>query len=79
MNTWFKVRIQQNLTNGIYVYSIHINDVEAYRIANTKPEDFNNVVVYVGNPWMDVQKGKIRNLIINTEPEKGNLYARFYN
>ena len=66
LNTWIKLRVQQTLENGKYVYSTYINNEQVHQVVNTQPQVFYNVKVYCSSPWEVVLEGKVKNLIINT-------------
>ena len=60
------------------MYEIKINKKSVLTQENIRPALFNNVKVYVGDPWHKPVNGKIRNMTIETEDNrnvaKGNTY-----
>ena len=53
LNTKYHVVIQQYEENGKIMFQIIVNgDVKDY-VENTQPQDFDNVKVYLSNPWME--------------------------
>ena len=60
------------------MYEIKINKKGVLTEENIRPVLFNNVRVYVGDPWYKPVKGKIRYLSIETEDNrkaaKGNSF-----
>ena len=61
---WTKIEVGQKLQNASYVYSISIDGAERFSVENKQPEAFENVKVWAGDPWVDTQKGAIRNLTV---------------
>ncbi|XP_047140419.1 uncharacterized protein LOC105848274 [Hydra vulgaris] len=63
---WIKVTVKQFLTNSDYFYSVLINDETVHSVKNTKVSFFDNVKVFISNPWVVAQPGYIRNLYVPT-------------
>ena len=60
---WTKIEVkQQQLQNSSFIYSISIDGLERFLIENNQPQTFENVKIWAGDPWVDVQEGVIRNL-----------------
>ena len=53
---------QQMDTNGRYIYKIQIDGKTIHEVENKRPEMFDNVKVYVSNPWENSSIGIVRNL-----------------
>ena len=53
LNTKYHLVIQQYEENGKIMFQIIINGVVKDYVENTQPLDFDNVKVYVSNPWME--------------------------
>jgi len=68
LNKWITVRITQFQSGqrGQYEYSIFLDGERVYKVTNTWATVSRKVKVYASSPWYDAQKGKIRNLVINT-------------
>ena len=64
LNTWIRVKIEQADENGKATFRVYLDDEEVHEMINTQPRDFDNVKVYVSDPWYPPQAGKIRNLLI---------------
>ena len=64
LNKWQKIRQVQKFEDGKYVYKVFVNNERIYKVINKKPQEFNNVKVYVGDEWYKPQPGYIRNLKI---------------
>ena len=66
LNKWAKMRLTQTLVHTIdgskYIYRIFLNGKEILQRDNTKPSDFYNVKVFVGDPWYPAQPGYVRNV-----------------
>ena len=48
---WYLVEVGQYFSEGEYIYYIKINDQIVKQMVNNKPTEFNDFVVYAGNPW----------------------------
>ncbi|XP_065639718.1 uncharacterized protein LOC136072514 isoform X2 [Hydra vulgaris] len=72
---WTKVTIKQFLSCSNYFYSIEINDETVHSVQNTKVGLYENVFVYVSNPWWSATPGYIRNLYI-LSPKADNSFYR---
>ncbi|XP_065677921.1 uncharacterized protein LOC100201473 isoform X1 [Hydra vulgaris] len=66
LNQWSSLRISQFQTNGIYMYTIYLNELLVHSVINKKPQSFSNVKVYTADPWYDAQDGFIKDLKIIT-------------
>ena len=64
LNEWSTVKISQQLTNGVYMYSIDINDENLYKIENKDPRNFKDVKVYIADPWYTAHDGDIKELLV---------------
>ena len=64
MNKWVMVKVTQVKACDDYVYKVEVDGNEVDKVKNTKPMRFENVTVYVSNPWIIAPPGYIRNLII---------------
>ena len=67
-NQWIKINVSQTKIKDDYIYKVAVNGKEVQKVKNTKPEDFEDVKVYVANPWHTAQEGYVRNVSI-----KGNI------
>ena len=61
---WTKVKISQLLMNGNYVFTIWVAESIVYNVINYDAREFNDVKVYISDPWFVAQAGYVRNLII---------------
>ena len=76
LNNWIKVKIEQteawpSWTEVNTTFSIYLDDEKVYEIVNKQPSYFDNVTVYVSDPWNPKQAGKIRNLTIDNRKPSG--------
>ena len=69
-NEWHNMRLTQTLEDGQYVYRVYLNGIKIHQIVNTQAEEFNNVKVFVSNPWVAAQPGYIRDLHIHHNSKK---------
>ena len=63
-NKWVMVKVSQVKMGNDYVYEVEVDGNEVQKANNTKPMEFENVTVYVSNPWHPAPLGSIRNLTI---------------
>ena len=60
---WISFEIsQQHEETGEYSYKLLMNGSEVVKLTNTRPTNFENVKVYVSDPWHATFNGLIRNL-----------------
>ncbi|XP_065658659.1 uncharacterized protein LOC136083183 [Hydra vulgaris] len=64
LNEWSHIEISQQLERGKFVYKIKLNGDLVFVEENTQPKTFDNVQVYVSDPWYIVQNGSIKDLSI---------------
>nr|XP_047137903.1 uncharacterized protein LOC100212432 [Hydra vulgaris] len=71
LNEWSSFQISQYRVNGVYTFVVYLNGHTIHSVENSKPESFENIKVYLGDPWYDTQPGFIKDLsIINGNVEK---------
>ena len=63
---WINVVITQRVLNGKYVLTVVVNSEVIREMENTSPQVFENVIVYVSDPWYIPLQGTIRNIKIET-------------
>ncbi|XP_065652272.1 uncharacterized protein LOC105847086 isoform X2 [Hydra vulgaris] len=64
LNQWSSLRISQFKINGIFMYTVYLNEILVHSVVNNKPQSFSNVKVYTADPWYDAQNGSIKDLKI---------------
>ena len=73
----YHIVIQQSLENGLVMYKIIVDGEVVYSQQNNQPQNFNNVMAYVSDPWSDPFDGCLENLELT--PGSGNLKLRILN
>ena len=63
LEEWTTVKITQIYFELKYIFTIEISGT-IYSVENMDVREFENVKVYVGDPWLTIQPGYIRNLVI---------------
>nr|XP_047144773.1 uncharacterized protein LOC105843460 [Hydra vulgaris] len=64
LNAWSSLLISQTELDGIYTYTVYLNDQIIRNDINYQPRIFKDVKVYASDPWSDVFDGYIKNLKI---------------
>ncbi|XP_047125494.1 uncharacterized protein LOC105844713 [Hydra vulgaris] len=64
INKWIKIKISQRNIINQYIFVIDVANSTVYCTQNTVLTNFNNVRVYMGDPWYDAQPGLIRSFVI---------------
>ena len=72
LDEWTQIKIAQIVFESKYIFSVEINKTKVYSVENKDAREFQNVKVYLGNPWVEPQSGYIRNLEIANALE-GNI------
>ena len=67
----YHIVIQQSLENGLVMYKIIVDGEVVYSQQNNQPQNFNNVMAYVSDPWSDPFDGCLENLELT--PGSGKL------
>ena len=62
MGIWHLIVLQQILINSKYIYSIQLNGQEVHTKENNNPLTFENVKLYIGDPWYESQDGEVKDL-----------------
>ena len=61
---WTTISISQEESGPKYIYMISLGGQNVAIVQNTQPEQFDNVGVYVSEPWAQPQAGYVRNIVI---------------
>ena len=69
LNTWLKIKIQQVRIGEDYYIEIYLADLLVYKVLNKNPKIFDNVKLFVSNPWNEEDKGSIRGLTVKNTGE----------
>lgn len=65
LNEWIKIKISQIKKSDSYEYTVYINGKVVTQVKNSRPVYFDNVKLYVGDPWYNAQPGYVRNIKVN--------------
>ena len=61
MGKYTKVTIQQvERSDGVYVYSIYLNEKGVFSIVNTQPQEFDNVKLYASDNFYPASKADLK-------------------
>ena len=67
INVWTKVQISQLLqSNGDYIFEINIGGEQICQLVNTDAREFNDVKIFVGDPYRSPSNALIDHLEIET-------------
>ncbi|XP_065640235.1 uncharacterized protein LOC124815249 isoform X2 [Hydra vulgaris] len=67
LQKWIKITIKQYLSDANYYYTVEIDGETSHFVKNTNPQVFQNVKLYVSDPWRAAQPGYIRKLFIRCQ------------
>ena len=76
-NRWYNVRIINGKIGKYYYFRIFVNGRRIRRVRNSRPRSYNNVKVYLSDPWYPTAYGYLRNLKINLR--KYHIFFTFSN
>ena len=72
MNTYSSViLIQQQHLDGVYRFSVYINDVKSFQVINVNPLEWDDVEVYISSPWFDAAPVVVKDFRYQRLPESG--------
>ena len=69
--------IEQTVEDGIVMYKIIVDGEVVHSKQNNNPQDFNNVMAYVSDPWRNPFDGCLENLELT--PGNGKLEIKILN
>ncbi|XP_065679558.1 uncharacterized protein LOC100201038 isoform X2 [Hydra vulgaris] len=64
LNHWTSIEISQHREEDTYLYTVKLNGEVFFSEPNHQPQSFENVKVYVSDPWHAIHNGFIKNLYI---------------
>jgi len=66
-NKWYDFEISQ-LPDGYgkYVFSCKIDDTVYWKIENEQPRNFEDVIMYIGDPWWEAVQGLVQGLTVKS-------------
>ena len=73
LSKWIMIKVSQTKAGNKYKYTVEIDGKTITDDINTKPQEFQNVKLYVSNPWASSLPGYIRKLFI-----KGKIHSLFF-
>ena len=70
LNTYVNVRVRQTWNQMIKAYElIIVLDGEVMnRVVNSAADDFENVLFYISDPWYELAKAVVKNLVFQNLP-----------
>ena len=64
LNQWIAIIISQSKVGGDYHFKFEMNGKVIYTKKNTKPQQYENVKMYISNPWHPPVPGYVRNVYL---------------
>ena len=64
LNKWITIIVSQTKVGGEYHFKYEMNGNVLYTKKNAKPQQFENVKIYISDPWYSPVPGNIRNVYI---------------
>ena len=64
LNKWIIINVSQTKIGTEYLYVVETNGMVLRTVKNTKPQEFENVKIYISNPWALAVPGYIRNVYL---------------
>ena len=64
LNKWNIISISQTKVGGDYQYKVEMNGELNHMVNNTQPQAFQNVKIYISDPWHSAVPGYVRNVYI---------------
>ena len=62
--SWYHVKLEQVESNGKYIFKVSVNGDEIQDVTNKNPVTYEDVTVYISNPWEKALDGYIDNIRI---------------
>ena len=64
LNTWMRINVTQAKVKNDYQFDVEVNGEVIETVNNTQTEAFENVTMYISNPWDQVGPGYVRNVFL---------------
>ena len=64
LNKWIIINVSQTKIGTEYQYVVETNGKVLDTVKNTKPQEFENVKIYISNPWSLAVPGYVRNVYL---------------
>ena len=81
LNKWNIISVSQTEVGGDYQYKVEMNGELKHMVKNTQPQAFQNVKIYISNPWDPAVSGYVRNVCIKGKDKLitfGTLYVSLF-
>ena len=64
LNKWMKINVTQTNVKGVYQFNVEVDGEVIDRVNNTQTQAFENVTIYISDPWFEAVPGYVRNVFI---------------
>ena len=64
LNKWIIINVSQTKVGEDYQYIVEMNGEVLHTVKNAKPWQFENVKIYISDPWTPAVPGYVRNVYI---------------
>ena len=64
LNKWMKMNVTQTKVKNDYQFTVEVNGEVIHRVNNTQTQAFENVKIYISDPWFEAVLGYVRNVFI---------------
>ena len=81
LKKWNKISISQTKVGGDYPDKVEMNGELNHLVDNTQPQAFQNVKIYISDPWKPAVPGYVRNVCIKGKDKLiifGTLYVSLF-
>ena len=72
-NQWHSLTVEQKLVNSKYIYSVYVNGKLLHTKENTNPRIYQNVKLYISDPWYSALDGQIKDLKVESSKGKSTF------
>ena len=63
-NKWISLNVSQTKVGNDYQYKVELNEEVLHMVKNTQPQEFEDVKIYISEPWDPAFPGYVRSVII---------------
>ena len=64
LNKWMKMNVTQTKVKNDYQFIVEVDGEVIDRVSNTQTQAFENVKIYISDPWFEAVLGYVRNVFI---------------
>ena len=64
LHKWIKINVTQTKVKNDYQFNVEVNGEVIHRVNNTQTQAFEDVKVYISDPWFEAVPGYVRNVFI---------------